>query len=87
LAQPGLHHAGGQGVSVAFDVVFGVFVAMILALAVISVRWALRRDRLARARWSARTQPAETTDLGAPTRAADTVTGGSQGSHRRPPPA
>ncbi len=36
--------------SVAFDVVFGVFVAAMVALAVIAVRWAVRRDRVARAR-------------------------------------
>jgi hypothetical protein len=36
--------------SAAFDAVFGVFVALILALAVISVRWAVQRDRIARAR-------------------------------------
>jgi hypothetical protein len=30
-------------------VVFGIFVAAILALGVIAVRWAVRRDRLARA--------------------------------------
>ncbi len=35
--------------SVAFDVVFGVFVALILVLAVVAVRWAVRRDRAARA--------------------------------------
>jgi len=37
-------------VSTAFVVVFGVFVAMILAVAVLAVRWAVQRDRLARAR-------------------------------------
>jgi hypothetical protein len=41
-------------VSVAFDVVFSVFVASIAALAVIAVRWGVRRDRLTRAR---RAQP------------------------------
>jgi hypothetical protein len=35
--------------SIAFDVVFGVFVVAIVALAVVAVRWGLRRDRLARA--------------------------------------
>ena len=42
--------AGATGMSVAFDVVFGVFVVAILALAVIAIRWAVRRDRVARAR-------------------------------------
>jgi hypothetical protein len=36
--------------SVAFGVVFGAFVVGILALAVVAVRWAVQRDRLARAR-------------------------------------
>jgi len=36
-------------VSTAFDVVFGIFVAIILAVAVLSVRWAVQRDRVARA--------------------------------------
>jgi hypothetical protein len=41
-------------VSAAFDVVFGVFVALIVGLAVVSVRWAVRRDRAARAERAAR---------------------------------
>jgi hypothetical protein len=36
--------------SIAFDVVFGLFVVAILALAFLAIRWAIRRDRLARAR-------------------------------------
>ena len=36
--------------SVAFDVVFAVFVVAILVLAVVAVRWARGRDRMARAR-------------------------------------
>jgi hypothetical protein len=35
--------------SIAFDVVFAVFVVAIVVLAVVAVRWGLRRDRLARA--------------------------------------
>jgi hypothetical protein len=35
--------------SIAFDVVFSVFVVAIVVLAVVAVRWGLRRDRLARA--------------------------------------
>lgn len=34
--------------STALDVVFGIFVAMILAVAFLSVRWAIRRDRQSR---------------------------------------
>lgn len=36
--------------NIAFAVVFGVFVIAILVLAFIAIRWAMRRDRLARAR-------------------------------------
>jgi hypothetical protein len=36
-------------VTIAFDVVFGVFVAAILVLAVVAVRWGVRRDRISRA--------------------------------------
>lgn len=35
--------------SAAFDVVFGVFVAAIIALGVVAIRWGVRRDRVARA--------------------------------------
>lgn len=58
--------------SAAFDVVFGIFVAAILILGVVAVRWAVRRDRLARAQQAARTgppghaTPAESTPSGAP---------------------
>jgi len=41
-------------VSAAFDVVFGVFVALVLGLSVVAVRWAVRRDRAARAELAAR---------------------------------
>jgi hypothetical protein len=34
--------------STAFDVVFGIFVVMILAVAFLSVRWAIQRDRAGR---------------------------------------
>jgi hypothetical protein len=36
-------------VSAAFDAVFGVFVALIVGLVAISVRWGIRRDRVVRA--------------------------------------
>jgi hypothetical protein len=35
--------------SAAFDVVFGIFVAAIIALGVVAIRWGVRRDRVARA--------------------------------------
>jgi len=34
--------------TIAFDVVFGVFVAAIVTLAFVAVRWGVRRDRVAR---------------------------------------
>ena len=34
----------------AFDAVFGVFVVAIVILAVVAVRWGVRRDRLVRSR-------------------------------------
>jgi hypothetical protein len=43
-------------VSVAFAVVFGVFVAAMLVIATLAVRWGRRRDRAARERLGARRQ-------------------------------
>ncbi len=40
--------------SIAFDVLFGVFVAAIVVLAFLAVRWGVRRDRVARALQSQR---------------------------------
>jgi len=37
-------------VTAAFDALFGVFVVAIVTLAVVAVRWGIRRDRLARSR-------------------------------------
>jgi uncharacterized membrane protein YccC len=42
--------------SVAFGVIFGIFVAALLVLIVIVVLWALRRDRAGRALWRQRQQ-------------------------------
>ena len=36
--------------SIAFDVVFGLFVVAIVVVAFLAVRWGVRRDRVARAR-------------------------------------
>jgi len=48
---PGLRHqpAGALGVTLAFAVGFGVFVVAMITLAVLAIRWGVRRDRLARA--------------------------------------
>lgn len=35
----------------AFDAVFGVFVAAFLVLVVVTLRWAVRRDRVGREAW------------------------------------
>jgi hypothetical protein len=40
--------------AVAFGVVFGIFVAALVVLAVITLRWAVRRDRAGRREWAAR---------------------------------
>jgi len=39
------------GVNVVFAVVFGVFVVALLVLCVITLTWAVRRDRAGRAAW------------------------------------
>ena len=46
--------AGLLGASLAFEVVFGVFLAAMAALAVVVVAWALRRDRAGREDWRGR---------------------------------
>lgn len=43
----------------AFYGVFGVFVVAFFVLAFLSVRWAVRRDRVGRAAWAARRQAAQ----------------------------
>jgi ABC-type branched-subunit amino acid transport system permease subunit len=42
--------------SVAFGIIFGIFVAALLVLIVIVVLWAVRRDRAGRALWRQRQQ-------------------------------
>jgi hypothetical protein len=42
---------------VAFGVVFGAFVVAFVVLTVITLRWAVRRDRLGRAEWLRRRAP------------------------------
>jgi membrane protein implicated in regulation of membrane protease activity len=39
---------------VAFGVVFGLFVLAVVVLAVLTIRWAVRRDRPGREAWKAR---------------------------------
>lgn len=48
-----MHLLGVQLVAAdaAFDAVFGVFVAALVVLAVVTMRWAVRRDRAGRASW------------------------------------
>lgn len=45
------------GADVAFDVVFAVFVVAFAVLAVVTVRWAVKRDRAGRADWVRRQAP------------------------------
>jgi hypothetical protein len=56
-AVAGLIAAGGA--SLAFDAVFGVFVAAFVVLAAVTLRWAVRRDRAGRAEWARRRAAAE----------------------------
>ncbi len=51
--------ATGGGSDPAFYAVFGVFVAAFVVLAVVTVRWAVRRDRAGRATWLRRRQEAD----------------------------
>ena len=46
------------GGGAAFVVVFGVFLAALVVLAVVTLRWAVRRDRKGRAEWAARSSAA-----------------------------
>lgn len=54
LVVPG--DVGPAGVDAAFYPVFAVFVVAFVVLAVVSIRWALRRDRVGRAEWVERQQ-------------------------------
>ena len=45
------------GADAAFFVVFGLFVAAFVVLAVVTLRWAVRRDRGGRDEWLERQQP------------------------------
>jgi hypothetical protein len=49
-------------VTIAFDVVFGLFAVAIVALAFIAIRWGVRRDRVARSRQAARAEEAAPAD-------------------------
>jgi hypothetical protein len=50
---------GAVGTPPAFYAVFGVFLAALVVLAVVTVRWAVRRDRAGRAEWVRRRAAAE----------------------------
>jgi len=56
LAYASLAAAGGDG---AFYAVFGVFVAAFVVLAVVTLRWAVRRDKAGRAEWAGRRSAAQ----------------------------
>ena len=64
---------------VAFAVVFGVFVLAFAALAVITIAWAVRRDRPGREAWRRRQQGMVTGGGG------DTAPGRSSGPEGRAP--
>lgn len=45
---------GTKGIGTPFLVVFAVFLVAFLVLAVVTIRWAVRRDRVGRAEWARR---------------------------------
>jgi hypothetical protein len=49
---------------IAFGAVFGLFVVAFLVLVVVTIRWAVRRDRQGRAQWLARRRAAAEEGLG-----------------------
>lgn len=63
----------------AFDAVFGVFVAAFVVLVVVTMRWAIKRDRAGRAAWVQRQRGIQQTGTPA---AAPTRTNG-RAPHRR----
>jgi len=67
--------AGLVGAEAAFYVVFGIFVVAFAVLVVITMRWAVRRDRSGRAEWLRRRQEDETSNGHR----------SPQGGRRRPP--
>lgn len=50
---------GTGGVDAAFVAVFAVFVVAFVVLAVVTIRWAVKRDRAGRAEWLARQASAD----------------------------
>ncbi len=75
--------AGGT----AFVAVFGVFVAAVVVLAVVTLRWAVRRDRAGRAEWvrrkAAASSATERAASNATERAASSATERRAGSPRQ----
>jgi hypothetical protein len=61
-----LHPMPLLATSAAFAVIFGIFVVALLALIVIVITWAIRRDREGRAAWRLRQQTEATAADGDP---------------------
>ncbi len=88
---------GAAGTPPVFYLVFGVFLAAFVVLAVVTVRWAVRRDRAGRAEWVRRQAAQHGGSLGgaangrAPSHASQRATGtaandlapGREGARRR----
>ncbi|HTX63086.1 MAG TPA: hypothetical protein VMD28_05580 [Acidimicrobiales bacterium] len=79
LATVDLAVAGGG----AFVAVFAVFVAAFVVLAIVTLRWAVRRDRVGRAEWVRRREAAE--ERGAGAAPAETDGGGAPPEGRAGP--
>ncbi|MGH8979435.1 MAG: hypothetical protein ACRDWE_00235 [Acidimicrobiales bacterium] len=69
---------------VAFEAVFAVFVLAFLVLAVITIRWAVGRDRKGRAEWARRRAPVQDVRTGLPAPHTNGHVDGP-GNGRRPP--
>lgn len=59
LLRQAVDPAAVAGTDVAFYVGFGLFLLAFVVLAVVTLRWAVRRDRAGRAEWARRRQAGE----------------------------
>lgn len=82
LLRQAVDPAAVAGTDVAFYVGFCLFLVAFGVLAVVTVRWAVRRDRAGRAEWARRRQAREATERAVPPSA--TNGHGPSGSRDRP---
>lgn len=74
------------GADAAFYAVFGVFVAAFVVLVVVTLRWAVRRDRVGRAEWVRRQQDAGRAGTADGSPPSSNGRGPRRGDQRRNPP-